>query len=218
MENRAAAALSEDPQRARWRQLDFFPTPPWAARAGAELLKQLYPSAECVWEPACGEGHMAEPLKETFSRVLASDIYDHGYGAIADFLAPTPLDIQCDIVVTNPPFASAAEFVRRGLEHAPAVALLCRLAFLEGAERYRLFYEECNLRVVAPFAERVAMQLGSWDPELSSATAYAWFVFERGPRLRGTRLQPIAPGAKARLSKDSDVRRFVRARDLPMNF
>ena len=50
MSSRAATAPGE---------LDYFPTPPWAARAGGELIKQIDPAAGSCWEPACGEGHMA---------------------------------------------------------------------------------------------------------------------------------------------------------------
>ena len=58
--------------------LDFFPTPPWAARAGGVLIKTLDPLAVTCWEPACGGGHMALPLSEYFDDVSISDIHDHG--------------------------------------------------------------------------------------------------------------------------------------------
>lgn len=207
---------SDDAQTALYRRLDYFPTPPWAARAGAELVQELYPAVRNVWEPACGGGHMAGPLREYFTSVKSTDIHDHGFGEVQDFLAPDFYPARWDAVMTNPPFLRAADFVRRGLIHADICAVLCRLSFLEGANRYRLFYEECCLRVVAPFAERVPMQLGSWDPALSTATAYAWFIFEAGPVYGSPKIVPIAPGAKLRLTKDTDVRRFARHAELPM--
>lgn len=42
--------------------LDHFPTPPWATRALCEHVIEL--RGRTVWEPACGEGYMAKPLKE----------------------------------------------------------------------------------------------------------------------------------------------------------
>jgi hypothetical protein len=33
-----------------------------------------------VWEPAAGEGHMAEVLMEYFQQVRASDVFDYGCG------------------------------------------------------------------------------------------------------------------------------------------
>ena len=63
--------------------LDDFPTPPWATRA---LLEHVLAGKEIskinCWEPACGRGYMAEPLKEYFQSVHASDIHDYGYGEI----------------------------------------------------------------------------------------------------------------------------------------
>jgi hypothetical protein len=51
--------------------LDYFPTPPWATRA---LIEKVLPQVACrdtgrqiAWEPACGEGHMAEVLAEYFA-------------------------------------------------------------------------------------------------------------------------------------------------------
>lgn len=58
-------------------ELDFFPTPAWATRAILEALggRGRFHSSVC-WEPACGGGHMAEPLREAFGGVVASDVHD----------------------------------------------------------------------------------------------------------------------------------------------
>src|SRR5262249_878663 len=65
--------------------LDDFPTPPWATRA---LLEHVIPNKDLarrsVWEPACGEGHMAKVLKESFGRVDASDIFPYGHDEVMD--------------------------------------------------------------------------------------------------------------------------------------
>lgn len=220
----------DDAQKALWRALDFFPTPPWAARAGAELVLEVDPNAEAVWEPACGEGHIAEPLRKYFPHVFASDIFDYGYGGLQDFLLGdrqeqtpgrrgcTPGGIVVDWIITNPPFKLAAQFVERGLELATVgVAVLVRLAWLESVDRFHMFYRAAHpLTVLAPFAERVPMQLGAWDPELSSATAYAWFIFRKTSIAPKPTIRPIGPGARARLSKPEDVRRFCKAAPSPL--
>jgi hypothetical protein len=46
--------------------VDYFPTPLWATRA---LFRHVLPalgveSVDRVWEPACGEGHMASAITE----------------------------------------------------------------------------------------------------------------------------------------------------------
>ena len=86
MARRSPAEVAGDTaQEALYRRLDFFPTPPWAARAGADLLARLDPEARTLWEPACGAGHMAAALAERFG-VFASDVHDFGYGERVDFL------------------------------------------------------------------------------------------------------------------------------------
>jgi hypothetical protein len=70
------------------KDLDFSPTPPWATRA---LMEHVMPALgvrdfHSAWESACGKGHMAEPLREYFGDVIATDIFDHGYGSVHDFL------------------------------------------------------------------------------------------------------------------------------------
>lgn len=46
------------------------------------------------------------------------------------------------------------------------------------------------------------MQMGSWNPELSSATAYAWFIWANGVPRQPVHMIP--PGTRARLSRESD--------------
>lgn len=212
----AASVEGEAERAALHRQLDFFPTPPWAARAGGELVRFLDPEARTIWEPACGEGHMAAPLAESFD-VFASDVHPFGYGAAADFMGHDVPDAWGgalpDWIVTNPPFQVAGAFARLGLQRARrGVALLLRLAFLEGGARYGLLYGAEPLTLCGVFAERVPMTLGRWDPKASSATAYAWFLWRKGPSTSlGTgepRLLGIPPGTRERLTRPEDARRF----------
>lgn len=217
MAQRAPADVeADDAQKRRWRALDFFPTPPWGARAGAEIIQRFDPLALVVKESACGEGHMSEPLREYFPHTRASDINDYGKGfAVEDFLLSSD-DVVCDWMVTNPPFGQAEEFVRHGLRVARSgVAVLCRLQFLECEERYELLYGGKHpLTLCAPFCERLPMQLGCWNPDLSSATAYAWFFFVKG--VNPLPIEPIPPGTRDRLWKRDDVRRFCKPSPIPL--
>lgn len=219
MEQRAPASV-EDPDeiRALWRKLDWFATPPWASRAGAELVKHHDPSAALIWEPAAGDGIMAAALKETFDQVTASDIYPQARDVLQinfwDAIESSEFP-AFDWIITNPPFKHAEEFVRLGLTRARrGVAVLCRVAFLETSGRYEL--HERHLAEVAIFCERVPMQLGPWDPACSTATAYAWFVFDRYATKGEHKLSLIPPGTRERLTKADDAQRFARAPDLPL--
>src|ERR1700738_1756283 len=98
--------------------LDYFPTPPWATRA---LFRHVLPALDVdgicsVWEPACGEGHMSAVIEEfAGSYVVASDVFDYGFGQVpVDFIHNEPL-CRPDWVITNPPFTLACEFALRAL-------------------------------------------------------------------------------------------------------
>lgn len=220
MQQRAAKLIeADDEQRAKWRGLDFFPTPPWAARACAELILTLDPGAETVWEPACGQGHFAIPLREYFApgKVIATDIHDYNGNPTWNFLGHARMGLTgIHWVVTNPPFSKALEFIERGLEIAEhGVLMLCRIAFLESVGRYETLYGGANpLTICAPFIERVPMQLGSWDPEFSSASCYAAFVWIKGAAPRA--LMPIPPGTRKRLWKPDDAARFGAKLAMPL--
>ena len=93
--------------------LDNFPTPPWATRALLEHViadAGLFRKMTC-WEPACGAGHMARPLKGYFGKVKAPDIYAYGHGTAADFFAGPIEAASVDWIITNPPFRLAEDFI-----------------------------------------------------------------------------------------------------------
>jgi hypothetical protein len=59
---------------------------PWATYA---LIENERFEGE-IWEPACGDGTMARVLERTGCPVIATDLYDRGYGKAGyDFLSPT---------------------------------------------------------------------------------------------------------------------------------
>lgn len=218
MAKRAKKEVPTDtPLQRLQRQLDFFPTPPWASRAGGEQLLQLDPSARIIREPACGEMHMAAVLQERFE-VIASDVHPWSPNTpVADWLddAAWPDEPDCDWVMTNPPFAIADQFVKRGLRRSrKGVALLLRLAFLEGGDRHAILEGSNPLTLLAPFSERVPMTLGKWQPEASSATAYAWFFWMKDASPRP--ISFIGPGTRDRLWMANDADRFGFREPMPL--
>lgn len=204
--------------------LDFFPTPPWATRAlMVHVLNKIHsPLSFCTWsvlEPACGEGHMAEPLREYFANVFGSDIFDYGNGyAVADFLDPSFRIPRVEWVITNPPYSAAEQFVRRCLdsqEVGKGVAMLVRLAWIETEGRYKALFSKRPPHVIAPFVERVPMCKGRWDPKGDTATAYAWFVWVRGMAYGRTEVRWIPP-CRDDLHRQSDVERWCPPAPLPL--
>lgn len=159
---------------------DDFPTPPWATRALMEhVLSDEDTQRQTCLEPACGRGYMSETLKEYFERVIASDIEDYGYGKVDDFL--NQKDFQnIDWVITNPPFKHAEAFINRGLSCANiGVAVLVRTVFIESIGRYMRLFSKNPPNTLAQFSERVPIVRGKIDPKASSATGYAWLIWQK---------------------------------------
>lgn len=177
---------------------DDFPTPPWATRAliehviGIEAVKGL----SCL-EPACGRGYMARTLAEYFGRIDAADAYHYGFAPVRDFLTFPYEALSHDWVITNPPFRLAEEFVDRAMTVArKGVAILARTVFLESVGRYENIFKATPPSKVAQFCERVPMVKGRVDPKASTATGYAWFVWEKDAAAIEPRLMWVPPCRK----------------------
>ncbi|MEO8684920.1 MAG: SAM-dependent DNA methyltransferase [Devosia sp.] len=206
-------------RRSAASSLDFFPTPPWATRALVEevLAPEFLHGLDygChqgeVWDPCCGAGHMAIPLAEYFGTVRATDVNDWGFGADRnlDFTMATR-ESAGELpawIIANPPFVLAERFVDRALTIATeGVAMLLRLQWLEGGDRYELIFKgDRKPSLFCPFVERVPMIDGCWDPEATTATAYAWFVWDaEGTAPRRTPIMHIPPGMALRYTRPVD--------------
>jgi hypothetical protein len=175
---------------------DFFPTPEWATHA----LIDNEEFCGTIWEPACGDGTMAEVLKYTGCPVEASDLYDRGYGETGiDFLDANRL---VDNIVTNPPYNSAEGFVRAGIAQSRRkFALLLRLAFLEGANRQRTIFAKTPPARIWIFSERITFYPAGAVQKGSGTTAYAWFVWDKQATDHKTELKWLPLGYKARYSR-----------------
>jgi hypothetical protein len=201
--------------------LDYYPTPPWSTRA---LLCEVFPhmgtqrcgQGDHIWEPACGEGHMADVLAESGARVDATDILDYGkrcQNGVGDFLDASTLRLlprHPHWIITNPPFKDdlAERFTLQALDIARVgVAMFVRVQFLETVGRYENIFRNQPPTLIAFFAERVPLCRGKWDPDGQTATAYCWLVWlkDRAP------MPPfwIPPGQRERLTRPDDRERFA---------
>lgn len=157
---------------------DFYPTPPRATRALLAVEKFV----GAIWEPACGDGAICKELQNAGYGVVATDLIDRGYGESGqDFLLSSSMADMADNIVTNPPYKLAEEFAHRALLLSRRkVALLCRLAWLEGKVRRKMFLSTPIARVWV-FSARLTM-VRNGDPALAgggSMIAYAWYVWDK---------------------------------------
>lgn len=146
---------------------------------------------------------MAKVLAEYFGSVRAYDAYSYGYAPVRDFLTYPYEANAVDWVITNPPFRLAEEFVHRGLTVARrGVAILARTVFLESIGRYETIFRDQPPSKFAQFVERVPMVKGRLDRKASTATGYAWLVWEKG----GTPVPKLmwVPPCRRELERDED--------------
>ena len=171
---------------------DYFPTPPWATHA---LIDNERFDGD-IWECACGDGAMAEVLATTGNNIIATDLYPRGHGDHGhDFLKS---ERRAANIVTNPPYNVAEAFVAQGLKLAEKkLALLLRLAFLEGANRANTIFAETPPARVWVFSERITFYMSGANRTGNGTTAYAWFVWDK-PRTAETQLRWLKPGYKAK--------------------
>jgi len=158
---------------------DYYATEPKAA----ELLLELEPDLDNIWECAAGEGHLAKVFAEAGKLGAASDLIERGYcqGGY-DFLGQE-WEWNGDIV-TNPPYKYAREFIEKALEIVPIgrkVCMFLKLTFLEGKGRKQLFTENPPRVVYVTSSRLNCAKNGDFITYgTNSAAAYAWFVWEKG--------------------------------------
>ena len=174
------ASNHTDKERA---ERDYYATPPEAVR----MLLELETFNTRIWEPACGEGHISEVLKECGYHVMDSDIVVRSYPCEQmDFLAISSDDFYWDgDIITNPPFKYSTEFAEKALsliEYENRVALFLRIQFLESIKRRKLFhYSPPEFVYVASKNLRCARN-GDFENATGNASTYAWFIWRKGFR------------------------------------
>ena len=70
--------------------------------------------SQTIWEPCCGQGHLAKRMIDLGKDVIAGDLIDRGYGFTGvDFMKATiPTDND---IITNPPYKYAQEFCEKAI-------------------------------------------------------------------------------------------------------
>lgn len=158
---------------------DYYATEPKAVAA----LLENESFNNCIWECACGEGHISKMLEASGYEVKSTDLIYRGYGQ------PEPLDFLADNIetfdgdiVTNPPYKFALEFCEKALstiQTGNKLAMFLKLTFLEGKKRKTFFKQNPPARIYV-FSQRVkCAKNGEFENIGSSAVCYAWFIWEK---------------------------------------
>lgn len=170
--------------RKRADTLDRYDTPPSVVRA---FLDRLDYTPQFVVEPAAGSGCIVDAVKKRWPgvSVIGFDIMPRRDDIIQkdwlDLLGRNEAANAPDLIITNPPFRLAEQFLRASMGQTHKyVALLLRAAFLESARRANLL-EEFPPKAVYFLRSRPHF-IGPNSDGGTDTAMYAWFIWEKGKR------------------------------------
>ena len=138
-----------------------------------------------IWECACGNGNLAEVLVNNGFIVWATDLKDRGYGQNRNIDFLNTIKTNNPVILTNPPYSLATEFIENALEILPEGGLyiaLMNITYLAGQKRYQRVYSKGNLREIYVFSKRIECWKNGEKPKdkCGSIANYAWYVFQKG--------------------------------------
>lgn len=185
---------------------ESYVTPAWTTRS---LLSELSLPGGCWLEPCAGDGAIIRAASAVRPDVswAACEVREQCRAplralpsveqlVIGDFFAAESQRAlgelgMFDVIITNPPFSLAGDFINACLPLATVTVMLLRLNYLEGAERapfWRQHPPDVHILPCRP----------SFTGHGTDATAYAWFVWH-GPEQRDHgRLHVLEPVPLAR--------------------
>lgn len=167
---------------------DYYRTPAWLVEALLPHLEQRLPPGRLrVLEPACGDGAIVQVLESAWGERATVDAVDLepqgamiGRAEAACWLS-RPLDARrYHLVVTNPPYRHALEYVQRAtacLYPYGVAAMLLRLGFLAGQQRSSWLRELRPSVLVSPRRPSFTED-GKCD-----SSDYGWVIFDGAGRL-----------------------------------
>lgn len=168
----------------RLNKTDFYPTPMWCV----ENLNIDWSLFSTMHEPCKGDGRILDwftnkGLYTTYTEVTEGlDFFDW--------------EGEVDLIITNPPFSLAQEFIDHSIENANTVIMLLRINYLGSIKRYPWWNKN------KPTSIYVLSKRPSFTGSGTDATDYAWFVWDKTDRIpRG--IQFVQPPSKEQTSRDN---------------
>jgi hypothetical protein len=179
-----AEKLASLPER---NGFDFYPTPLEVA-ADALSFVPLVEQPMMILDPGAGTGVWGQAARQRYGPAsfikgveIREDATPHeAYDAWvkSDYLNMLSFG-GYDLIVGNPPYKHAEQFVRKSFGHLKkggVLVFLLRLAFLEGLQRGQNLFAYYPPQMVVVRSRRVSFT-GNGK---SNATAYAYFIWQQG--------------------------------------
>ena len=141
---------------------DFYPTPPQPIE---QILNEIdFANIKTFLEPCKGNGAIYD---------LIPDHIEKQYAEIQEGIDYLKNRFESDLIVTNPPFSIALEFLEKSLNEAKTVIYLLRLNFL-GSQKRKQFWNDNPPTHIFVLSKRP-----SFTGKGTDATEYAWFVWDK---------------------------------------
>lgn len=187
--------MSSTNRGAERRPADYYPTPSWCTR---RLLEAIELPGGTWFEPAAGQGHIISAVQRERSDVKwhAAELRECCSSRLAEITEETncpvdflqrPIARSFDVVITNPPFSHARQFVERSLPLGDWVVMFLRLNFLGSSRRNSFFRQQMPDVYIVP--DRPSFTTDGRTDSIE----YAWFVWPPGERERVTGSVTVLP-------------------------
>jgi hypothetical protein len=166
---------------------EYYPTPAYCTRLIAPKISSC--EVRTVGEPCAGDGAILREIpKREFYYCELSEGIDY-------FKHPLP---NVDLIITNPPYNLAEQFLRQSLKEARCVVYLLRINFLGSGKRkafltenrpthlYTLserpsfvdVCEKCKVKYQKAAKVKACPECGGRVKPGTDATEYAWFAWD----------------------------------------
>lgn len=106
---------------------DFFQTPDYAIQPIIEFIPKNYK----IWEPACATGNIVNYFSRIGYSITGTDITNQ-----INFFSS---DMDCDCIITNPPYSIKDKWIERCYTLGKPFMLLLPLTALEGKYRQSIY-------------------------------------------------------------------------------
>ena len=151
------------------RENDFYETPEYTINSLLSVLKM--DSVNSFLEPCKGGGAIYDKINcdiKRFAEISKGVDY-----LTTSFLENRFWTNRYDLIITNPPFSLAKEFIEKSLIEGKSVWYLLRLNFLESKDRSDWWQDKLPTHLLTLSARP------SFTGKGTDATGYAWFGWDK---------------------------------------
>lgn len=176
---------------------DFYPTPPELITAACEKLKNdedeflLRWSSPIILDPGCGKGVWGDIGSSLFKFPYSfgidieenKEVYQHLNAFILGDFLRFDFKRRFDLIIGNPPYKLAEEFIHQSLSllHDEGyLFFLLRLAFLEGRSRQLTLYNSFPPKRVYVLIRRPSFFSTKTNSKTTDRSAYAMILWQKG--------------------------------------